>query len=192
MAVNLWAPVLTLNTGMVPIDVVNVREAIVMQYLQKAVAIKEDIEQLIRSQHLSYPAPRVIMLKNFHKIPRRKVVFSRLNIIYRDDMKCQYCGKQLPINQLTVDHVIPISRWKDIPANRKPNHVNSWENQVAACVPCNRKKGNKLMKECGYHLISQPYEPQYMPFLVISRDKAERYGWMDFLHYNARIVECIV
>lgn len=189
--VNLYAPVLALNSGMVPIDVYNVKEAVCSLVSGKSRSIRDDEDQPIRSQYLSIPLPRVIMLLNFNKIPKRKVVYSRLNIIYRDDMKCMYCGKRFKINELTIDHIIPISRWREIPSRAKPDHVNSWENQVAACMECNRKKGNKLLKEANMHLIRKPFEPKYMPFLVISRDKAEKFGWMDFLSFNARVVEYI-
>src|SRR3989304_1297964 len=111
------APVLTLNSGMIPIDICNVRQAVILQVLKKAGAVKVDASCTIRSQYLSIPLPRVIMLFNFHKIPKKHVVFSRLNIIYRDDMHCQYCGRQFPMNDLTVDHVIPLSRWDEIDDN---------------------------------------------------------------------------
>jgi 5-methylcytosine-specific restriction endonuclease McrA len=184
------SPVLTLNTGMIPIDICNVRDAITLQVLKKAEAIKVDENQQIRSQYLSLPLPRVIMLFNFHKIPRKRVIHSRLNIIYRDDMRCQYCGKQFSIDELTVDHVIPLSRWKEMPHDtlQKPN---SWQNQVCACKRCNTQKGNKLLNECSMKLIKEPMEPQYMPYLVISKQKANKYGWIEFLKYNARIVDMI-
>lgn len=184
------SPVLTLNTGMIPIDICNVRDAITLQVLNKAEAIKVDDSQRIRSQYLSLPLPRVIMLFNFHKIPRKRVIHSRLNIIYRDDMRCQYCGKRFSIENLTVDHVIPLSRWHEVPHSDsiKPN---AWENQVTACKVCNAHKGNKLLRECGMHLIRNPFEPKYMPYLVISRQKADRYGWIEFLNYNVRIVDMI-
>jgi 5-methylcytosine-specific restriction endonuclease McrA len=184
------SPVLTLNTGMVPIDICNVREAITLQVLNKAEAIKVDENQRIRSQYLSLPLPRVIMLFNFHKIPRKKVIHSRLNIIYRDDMHCQYCGKRYGVDELTVDHVIPLSRWKEMPHN-PPIKPNSWENQVCACRRCNTHKGNKLLHECHLELIKKPVEPQYMPYLVISKQKANKYGWIEFLKYNVRVVDMI-
>lgn len=184
------SPVLTLNTGMVPIDICNVREAIILQVLKKAEAIKVDENQRIRSQYLSLPLPRVIMLFNFHKIPRKKVIHSRLNIIYRDDMRCQYCGKRYSVDELTVDHVIPLSRWKEMPHN-PPFKPNSWENQVSACRRCNTQKGNKLLHECHMELIKNPVEPQYIPYLVISKQKANKYGWIEFLKYNVRVVDMI-
>ena len=185
------APVLTLNTGMIPIDICNVRQAVTLQVLGKAEAVKVDTSCTIRSQFLSIPLPRVIMLFNYHKIPKKRVVFSRLNIIYRDDMRCQYCGNRFPMTELTVDHVIPVSRWDSIPDHSKPEDPNSWNNQVCACKRCNAMKGNKLINECRLSLIRYPIEPKYMPYLVISRDKAAKYGWVEFLGSNARIVEAI-
>jgi len=185
------SPVLTLNTGMIPIDICNVKDAIVLQVLNKATAIKVDENYRIHSQYLSLPLPRVIMLFNYHKIPRKRVVHSRLNIIYRDDMRCQYCGKRYRIDELTVDHVIPLSRWHTIPPDQRPERPNSWENQVCACKTCNAIKGNKLPEECGLKLIRKPTEPKYMPYLVISRTSADKYGWLEFLTYNVRIVDVI-
>jgi len=184
------APVLTLNTGMVPIDICNVKEAITLQVLNKAEAVKVDENQRIRSQFLSLPLPRVIMLFNYHRIPRKRVVHSRLNIIYRDDMQCQYCGNRFSIDDLTVDHVIPLSRWFE--AHHDPLlKPNSWENQVCACRHCNTMKGNSLLSECGMKLVKKPMEPKYMPYLVISRQKADKYGWIEFLNFNVRVVDMI-
>ena len=186
------SPVLTLNSGMIPIHICNVKEAVTLQVLNKAEAIKVDENYTIHSQYLSIPLPRVIMLFNFHKIPKKRVVYSRLNIIYRDDMRCQYCGGRFTMDQLTVDHVIPLSRWDSIPPNKKPMNSNSWENQVCACKICNARKGNKLLEECHFSLLKSPGEPKYMPYLIISRDKADKYGWLEFLNYNVRVVEAIL
>lgn len=184
-------PVLTLNSGMIPIDICNVKDAVILQVLNKAEAVKVDKTLTIHSQYLSIPLPRVIMLFNFHKIPRKRVVYSRLNIIYRDDMRCQYCGKRFGMDELTVDHVIPLSKWDIISPYKKPENPNSWENQVCACKTCNARKGSKLLKECRFTLIKKPFEPKYMPYLIISRYNADKYGWIEFLNYNVRIVEAI-
>lgn len=48
---------------------------------------------------------------------------------------CFYCKK--PMEKPTQDHVIPVSRGG--------NHTK--ENVVAACLPCNLKKGNRLIGE---------------------------------------------
>jgi len=106
-------------------------------------------------------------------------------------MHCQYCGRQYPMYELTVDHVIPISRWDEIPPEKKPLASNSWENQVCACKRCNTLKGNKLIEESSLTLIRKPSEPKYMPYLIITKEKADKYGWLEFLNYNVRVVEAI-
>lgn len=63
----------------------------------------------------------------------------RLQILERDDWKCQYCGDEAT----AVDHVIARSR----------GGTNEWENLVAACKPCNSKKGNRTPEEAGMRLI---------------------------------------
>jgi len=189
---NLNQPVLVLNAGMIAIDIVTVRDAICMWYLGKSRVIVEDDVEKIHSISLSIPLPRVISLLKFNRIPKRKVVYSKLNVIYRDDCTCQYCGKQLPINKLTVDHVIPVSRWHSIPAYKKPESVHSWENQVAACFSCNRRKGNRLLSEINMKLLKKPKEPKYQPHLVVARSKAEYYGWINYLQsFNCKIVDVI-
>ena len=185
------SPVLTLNSGMIPIDICRVKDAIILQVLNKAAAVKVESGEQIRSQYLSFALPRVITLFNYYKIPKKKVVYSRLNIIYRDDMRCMFCGQRHPIDQLTVDHLLPVSRWNGVSPQKKPLSINSWENQVCACKRCNSIKGNKLLHECGLKLIRRPYEPKYAPHLVISRNRAERYGWLEFLNYNVKIVDFI-
>lgn len=192
MTVSLTQPVLVLNTGMIAIDIVTVRDAIITWYTEKSRAVIEDAIEKIHSVNISIPVPRVISLLKFNKIPKRKVVYSKLNIIYRDDCQCQYCGEYFSVDKLTIDHIIPVSRWHQIPAYKKPESVHGWKNQVAACHSCNRKKRNALLKEIGFKLLKQPKIPQYQPHLVIAKDKAEKYGWIDYLQtFNCKIVDVI-
>ena len=40
---------------------------------------------------------------------------------------------------------------------------STWENVVCACLPCNVRKGNKLLNECEMRLIRQPQRPKWHP-----------------------------
>ena len=183
-------PVLILNTGMVPIDIVTVRNSIILWYTKKAIAIVEDEIEKIHSVSMAIALPRVMSLFNFNKIPKRKIVYSKLNVIYRDDQTCQYCGLQLSVNKLTIDHIIPVSKWHKVPSYRKPKSVHSWENQVCCCYSCNKKKADKFLNEIGMRLLRQPKEPKYMPHLVVSKNRAEKYQWLDYLQgFNCKIIE---
>jgi len=52
----------------------------------------------------------------------------------------------LPSGELTLDHVIPRSR----------GGSSTWENLVACCHTCNRRKGNQFPLEVGMKLMREP------------------------------------
>ncbi len=55
-------------------------------------------------------------------------------ILKRDGHACTYCGAK---EKLTADHVVPLTR----------GGTNDPSNLTACCLPCNTKKGNKLVAE---------------------------------------------
>lgn len=57
----------------------------------------------------------------------------RERIFARDGNRCVYCGKVLPPEQLTLDHVQPRMRGGD--------HTPG--NLVTACAACNTRKGSR-------------------------------------------------
>ena len=91
----------------------------------------------------------MIRLIRYVRIPRdvhrRKI--TRKAVLARDAYTCQYCGHEA--SGLTVDHVIPRSR----------GGQSVWENIVAACAPCNRKKGNRMPREASMVPASRPRPP---------------------------------
>jgi len=105
-------------------------------------------DHYVRTPNRKILIPHVVQLLVFDRLPRQEVKFSRGNIYLRDGNRCQYCGKKFSSSELSLDHVIPISR----------GGKSSWENVVCACLPCNVRTGNKLLAECGLQLIltSQP------------------------------------
>jgi len=177
---------LVLNTGYIPIRIVSDREAICLLYQSKAYTVIET-DRVMRSPSIVFKIPSVIALVGYNKFPQRKVGFSKLNIIYRDDMTCQYCGKRFNMNELTIDHVIPRSRWADEKRTNKKNWTN-WLNCVCSCKWCNNAKGNKLLHELRWSLPRKPFEPKYLPHIVISFDKAEKKGWIPFCKFNVKLL----
>ena len=182
--------VLVLNSGMVPIDVCTVRKAVLDIFRDIAVPVKES-DNILRSPSITIQVPKIISYFRYHKIPSKQVRFTRLNIIYRDDQRCAYCRKRFSISELTVDHVVPRSRWKNIKGLNPQYQFHSWQNLVAACKRCNTIKGNRLLKEIGWKLEKKPEVPKYMPYLIISRKKAEKMDWLDYCKYNVRLVETL-
>jgi len=109
-------------------------------------------------------------LKNYIHVPYKKIILTRKNILKRDGHKCVYCGKgHLP---LTVDHVIPKSR----------GGVDNWDNVVAACLPCNNKKGYRTPSEAGMKLKVIPFEPNHISFIRNCFGRLEE-SWEPFLFH---------
>ena len=56
-------------------------------------------------------------------------------------------------SELTVDHIIPKSKWKTL-GNKGSSNI--FENVVTACKPCNATKKDRTPKEAGMSLLSNP------------------------------------
>jgi 5-methylcytosine-specific restriction endonuclease McrA len=116
----------------------------------------------------SFPWPSVIRLNDYIKIPYKKIILTRRNILKRDGHKCAYCGRgDLP---LTIDHVVPRSR----------GGADSWENLVAACLPCNNRKGNRTAEEAKLKLKIKPYAPNHIMFIRNNAGRLED-TWKQYL-----------
>ena len=149
--------VLVLNASYEPINVCTVRRAAVLVLKERA-ELLEHGEGALHSERMVMERPCVIRLMRYVRIPRdvhrRKI--TRKAVLARDAYTCQYCGRQA--SGLTVDHVIPRSRGGD----------SVWENIVASCAPCNRKKGNRLPREVSMHPRSRPKPPGPTVFIRIA------------------------
>jgi len=176
--------VLVLNSGFIPLEIRDVKDAICLLVMEKAYPVIET-DKYIRSPSVSIRIPSVIALLAYGNYVHKRVKFSRLNVMYRDDLTCQYCGSKFLVSELTVDHLVPRSRWKEAGTPTK------WNNVVTACKRCNSIKGNRLITEIGWKILKQPEEPKYLPHLVISYPRAEKMGWLPFCGMNVRLIETI-
>jgi len=84
---------------------------------------------------------------------KKGVKFSRVNVMARDDFKCQYCGNRFPMHKLNYDHVIP----------RRQGGKTVWDNIVAACYECNEKKGARTPEQAKMTLLRKPFKPKTLP-----------------------------
>ena len=69
----------------------------------------------------------------------------RAAVLQRDGNKCVYCGKSGKHHQLELDHVVP----------RSKGGPDRYDNLVAACRPCNQKRGNQ-----PHRTVAQTTAPQ--------------------------------
>jgi len=149
--------VLVLNASYEPINVCTMRRAAVLVLKERA-EVLEERDGALRSERLAMQRPCVIRLVRYVRIPRdvhrRKI--TRKAVLARDSWTCQYCGHQA--SGLTVDHVIPRSRGGSL----------EWDNIVAACAPCNRRKGSRMPHEARMHPARLPKAPGPTVFIRIA------------------------
>ncbi|MBM4157806.1 MAG: HNH endonuclease [Ignavibacteria bacterium] len=123
-----------------------------MLFLGKAEIISKFDGVKIKSTRLSFECPKIVRLIFFVRVPFKKIILSRKNILRRDKHKCQYCSSSA---NLTVDHIIPKSKGGE----------DSWENLVTACIRCNNKKGDRTPEEAKMHLNNSPRKPSHITFI---------------------------
>src|SRR6187401_624829 len=137
---------LLLNASFEPLCVVSHRRAVVLVLKEKAEILERNGAEF-RSERTVVPAPSVIRLVHFVRVPfRTRVPLSRRAVFARDGHRCQYCNRSAE----NIDHVVPRSR----------GGPHAWDNVVASCRACNSRKEDRLLSEVDLRLRRLPREPQ--------------------------------
>lgn len=185
----LTTPVLVLNKNFEPVHLTTAKRAFVLLYGGAAKALDESGEPYdfdlwrelpVRDDDDGVPTvsgsvrvPRVLHLHDYDRTPRLQVRLTRRNLMVRDGHQCQYCGRRPQIRDLNIDHVMPRSR----------GGLDSWENLVTSCKPCNLRKGWKTPEEASMRLARRPFRPKWTMSAQILLGTGSRYReWEPFLH----------
>jgi 5-methylcytosine-specific restriction endonuclease McrA len=140
------------------------------------VDILAEYDHVVRSQRMEIKVPSVVVLRDYVK-PQKQVAFTRFNLFLRDEFSCQYCGGR---RDLTFDHVIP----------RAHGGVTSWQNVVAACAPCNLRKGSQTLRDSGFCLRKPARQPQAEEMRNMGRKFPPNHlhdSWVDYLYWDAEL-----
>ena len=173
-------PALVLNADFRPLSYYPLslwpwQEAVKAVFLDRVQIIAE-YDEVVRSQRYSIRIPSVVVLKDYVK-PQKRVAFTRFNLFLRDEFRCQYCGSK---GDLTFDHVLPRCR----------GGITSWQNVVAACSPCNLRKGSKTLKQAGMRLARAPRAPTAEEMQAHGRRFPPHHlheSWLDYLYWDAEL-----
>lgn len=165
------APVLVLNASFEPISIAGARRALKMVVKNKAV-VQEDNGRIA---HGNIMMPSVIRLIVMAHVPRRVQQLSRKNILARDHNMCQYCDTKFHPSELTLDHIIP----------RSKGGRDTWDNLVACCEPCNKRKADMSVEEAGMTLRRRPRPATIHTSRTILRSMgADDEKWKKYLFYD--------
>ncbi|MHC4480057.1 MAG: HNH endonuclease [Planctomycetota bacterium] len=194
----LQSSVLVLNRGFAPVHMVTAQRAFCMLF--KAVAevvliedghlemhnfgswrqvsefkrengLAEDHTEWVSTVSFELQVPRIIRLLFYNRYPDRRVSFNRRNIFARDENRCQYCGQRFASSELSIDHVLPLSR----------GGRSTWANVVCACTRCNKRKGGRTPREAKMKLIRRPIEPRFNPLIKLKIRRKKYLSWKQFL-----------
>jgi 5-methylcytosine-specific restriction endonuclease McrA len=158
-----------------PLSLWTWQDAVKAAWLDR-VDIVAEYDDVVHSPSTVIKIPSVVVLKDYVK-PQKRVGFTRFNLFLRDKFRCQYCGKS---DELTFDHVVP----------RASGGVTSWQNVVAACSPCNLRKGCKSLHHTGMNLRKPPRQPAAEELRNMGRKFPPNHlhdSWMDFLYWDAEL-----
>lgn len=178
---------LVLNTNYMPESVFPVLSTVsgeeaMQSIVRNAFVSVLDYPKLIKtsSRHELY-WPSVIMPVRSHKRSRSNSNSTRLtrgSLFYRDHGYCQYCGTDLSLereadNVMTIDHYHP----------RSLGGRHAWDNVVASCKECNRRKADQLPGK-KWKPKQQPFVPTFYQILEERRKYPLQVAdpeWMMFL-----------
>lgn len=87
----------------------------------------------VQSAKPTYPA--YPMIQPITKTPRRCFTSKERSEIYiRDKGRCGICGEFIPLNEFTIDHIVPISK----------GGTYDYDNLQCCCFKCNQLKSNEM------------------------------------------------
>lgn len=149
--------VIVLNQNYIYLNTVSYKKAIC--YVERGKAqVEKYSDAVLRTVSIEYKVPLIIRLVTFAKcVYKRKIPWSKRNVILRDNKTCVYCGSKHKIN---IDHILPRSR----------GGKNTYENTVASCFKCNNYKDNKTPAEANMKFFKPGYTPKsptVLDFMVI-------------------------
>ncbi len=161
-------PVLVLNANYEPLNVCSTRRAVNLMLSGKAEMIANG-RGIIRTPSTTFPRPSIVRLNCMIHRPHPRVKLTKREIFRRDGYTCQYCGKTSA--RLTIDHVKPRHRGGE----------HSWENLVAACPACNRRKGGRNPTEAAMALRQPPREPSASAEYLFGHLLETHTEWSDYI-----------
>ena len=115
----------------------------------------------------------IVMIRGRHRIPygHAHVGLTKHRLFSRDRQICAYCAQAHPESELTVEHILPVSR----------GGRQTWTNVVTACRRCNQFKGSRTLTQCGLELLALPYTPNMAEYLALVNGRRIRGDQMEFL-----------
>lgn len=154
---------LILSPWMSPHRIAKWQDAVVLAVVpDKRGAPRADVLEVYEarcdSPSVKIQVPAVMRLCKEMRRTKKSVKFSRDHVYARDGYRCCYCGERFAKRDLTMEHVIPRSRWTG-----PIDEMTNWGNIVTSCYACNSRKDSRTPLEAGMRMHYQPTVPRVLP-----------------------------
>lgn len=177
--------VLLLNFSYEPLGTVGVARAMCLVFREAVFVEEYDAARVLRSANATFRVPSVVRLRAYIDVRRRRRASGtkRLRIYVRDGFTCQYCGRRVSANDLTLDHITPRAQ-----AGASPP-----ENLVTACVPCNNRKADRTPEQARMPLLTSQHKLRVgLDRIMLCHYAENRAEWRKYLFMEEKDDERIM
>jgi hypothetical protein len=103
----------------------------------------------------------------FMKTQLRISKADREKVLQKYDCRCGYCGKELTLKTLQVDHIIPVYRGYRDGQISVQRGEDTMDNYMPSCARCNRRKSTWTVEQFREQIRQvtaqfRKYNPSYM------------------------------
>lgn len=160
--------VLLLNADYTAIDMLSWQKAMTKLWKDNVYVYKLNPTEFITdSKGRQHPMPWIVVNKKYAN-KGNKCPYTKLNVYLRDGYTCQYCGQRFHSDRLTIDHVIPRSKFPE----GKRGEASVFTNTVTCCQSCNSYKADKVLGVARYpKTITEPWLQSRAGQLIVLRKK---------------------
>jgi hypothetical protein len=162
---------LVLNSSYMASSIIPSYRAFSIHYKGNADVITTYQDTFITTINDKFPVPSIIRVPKWFEQEYHRVPLTRENLYKRDNYTCVYCGLNKR-DQLTIDHLIPVSK----------GGKDTWENWVTACRSCNSEKSNLDVEEWAKE-VPRPYRPHYLMLVNKNLGQPVPDDWKPYLFF---------
>ncbi len=149
MIATITATIYFTNNIMIRRQVPLTRAVTLMDHKNAIIPPDADLLEIHSPSAVMLVPDRIIFSVDKAFIPRAPLP-TRAGIYRRDRGLCAYCGRLIPYDQASMDHVLPLSL----------GGPSTWDNLVNACRRCNEKKANRTPEQARMPLRFEPFTPK--------------------------------
>lgn len=167
---SLWQQVLRTDASGMPLEWISYQDAVKLYYIDQVaytcgeplytirggVNARSGLQSIIEVNSIVATYGSNKSLRNSYIPP-----LNNQTLFKRDAYMCMYCGDHFNRQELSRDHVTPLSL----------GGKDDWNNVVTACKRCNNHKADNTPDQAGMQLLAVPFSPTHVEYIFLQGRK---------------------